>query len=84
MNTGNNRHIDTLIGEVLADNVPADVDRRLRRQLEDFRGRLGEERKPTARRSAAVRLRVWIGASAAAIAVAVYGCLDPMARRESC
>ena len=30
MNTEDNRHIDELIGNVLEDNVPADVDRRLR------------------------------------------------------
>ena len=68
MNMENNQHIDDLIGNVLEDNVPADVDRRLRAQLEGFRQRLGEVHKPAVRRSMTLGRRIWFGMSAAAAA----------------
>ncbi len=71
MNTENNRYIDELIGNVLEDNVPADVDRRLRSQLESFRSRLGEMEKSTVHRSIGIGRRVWLGASAAAAAATI-------------
>jgi hypothetical protein len=42
MNTENDRHFDELIGDILEKNLPADVDRRLRWQLESFRCQLIE------------------------------------------
>jgi len=75
MNTENNRYIDELIGNVLEDNVPADVDRRLRSQLEGFRCRLGEVNQPTAHRSLTLSRRVWFGVSAAAAATIAVAAL---------
>jgi outer membrane lipoprotein-sorting protein len=46
MNTDHDRHIDDLLGNVLKDDVPADVERQLRSQLEDFRSRLGQTQPP--------------------------------------
>ncbi len=71
MNTENNQHIDELIGNVLEDNVPADVDRRLRWQLENFRRQLGERDQPPVHRSMRLGRRVWFGVSAAAAAMIV-------------
>ena len=68
MNTEDNRHIDELIGNVLADDVPAEVDRRLRTQLETFRSALGEVNKSSVRPPRTLGRRVWFGASAAAAA----------------
>jgi hypothetical protein len=45
MTTENDRQIDELIGNALKDNVPADVEQRLRAQLDGFRSGLGEEDK---------------------------------------
>ena len=42
MTTDNDRQIDELIGNALKDNVPADVEQRLRTQLDGFRCGLGE------------------------------------------
>lgn len=55
MNREDDRHIDEIIGNVLKDDVPADVNWRLRSQLEAFRSRLGEmeEPRPLAGRPAA-------------------------------
>ncbi len=68
MNTENDRHIDELIGNILEDNVPADIDRRLRSQLENFRHQLIEMNKPTAYRPMMMGRRAWLGVSAAAAA----------------
>ena len=70
MNAEDNRPIDELIGKVLADDVPADVDRRLHGQLDDFRRRLGETNSPAVRRSTTLRRRVLCGVSAAAATAA--------------
>jgi outer membrane lipoprotein-sorting protein len=45
MNSENDRQIDELIGNALKDNVPADVEQRLRTQLDAFRCGLGEADK---------------------------------------
>ena len=68
MNTEDDRHIDQLIGNVLEDNVPADVDRRLRSQLEAFRSQLGEASKSPVCPPRTLGRRVWFGVSAAAAA----------------
>ena len=72
MNADNNRYIDEMIGVVLEDNVPADVDRRLRAQLEDFRSRLPgrPERSASPPRAGADRSRLR-RALAAAIAASL-------------
>lgn len=48
MNADNNSHIDKLIDQVLEDNVPADVERRLRARLEGFRASLDQAGEPSA------------------------------------
>ena len=55
-----------MIGKVLTDDVPADVDERLHAQLEQLRFRLGERDKPGVRRPTAFGRRLWVGVSAAA------------------
>ena len=75
MNTENNRYIDEMIGNVLEDNVPADVDRRLRAELENFRRRLEEVNEPAAHRSMTLGRRVWFGVSAAAAAMIAVAAL---------
>lgn len=64
-------HIDELIGRAMEDDVPADVERRLRSQLADFRTRLGSTDQPTMPRSARPRRRVWRGVAATAAAATV-------------
>jgi outer membrane lipoprotein-sorting protein len=53
MDKENDRQIDDVLGNVLKDDVPADVEQRLRSQLAAFRSRLGEMEKsrPLAGRS---------------------------------
>ena len=75
MNTDNDRYMDELIGNVLENNVPADVDRRLRSQLESFRHRLGEVNQPAPHRSMTLSRRVWFGVSAAATATIAVAAL---------
>jgi hypothetical protein len=75
MNTDNDPYVDELIGNVLENNVPADVDRRLRSELESFRHRLGEVNQPAAHRSMTLSRRVWFGVSAAAAATVAVAAL---------
>lgn len=51
MSPYNDRHIDERIASAMEDETPADVDRRLRSQLEDFRVKLGAAAHTTRRRS---------------------------------
>ena len=77
MNPQNDRHIDERIAKVIEDDVPADVDQRLRSQLEDFRARLGAVDAPMRRRSVLLgrplAWRVAATMAAATVLVAVIG-----------
>jgi hypothetical protein len=75
MNTEDNRFIDEMVGNALEDNVPVDVDRRLRAQLEEFRARLLCQPQclssPPRTHAARSRFRwLWAAAVAASLLVA--------------
>jgi hypothetical protein len=75
MNAQNDERIDKLIGGTVSDGVPADVHRRLRSQLKDFRHRLGAAESRARHRPATLGRRLSWGAAATIAAVTALAAL---------
>ncbi len=68
MNVQNDRHIDGIIGRAMDDQVPAEVEERLRSQLAGFRTKLGTAEKHSVRQSVVSNLPFRLGAVATGLA----------------